>query len=46
MTERCMCGADDCPRCYPYTWADLEETDEPYETLRQREIDDNIAPTE
>jgi len=20
MPERCLCGATDCPRCYPSTW--------------------------
>ena len=29
--ERCMCGATDCPRCYPSTWNALEPTKRHYE---------------
>ena len=29
--ERCMCGATDCPRCYPETWNSLEPTERHYE---------------
>ena len=29
--ERCMCGATDCPRCYPSTWNALEPTERHYE---------------
>ena len=29
--ERCMCGATDCPRCYPETWNALEPTERHYE---------------
>ena len=29
--ERCMCGATDCPRCYPSTWKTPEPTDRHYE---------------
>ena len=28
MSEPCLCGADDCPRCYPFTW---DEPDEYYD---------------
>ena len=29
--ERCMCGATDCPRCYPSTWNTREPTERHYE---------------
>ena len=39
--ERCMCGATDCPRCYPSTWNALEPTERHYE-LALEEIVETI----
>ena len=39
--ERCMCGATDCPRCYPETWNSLEPTERHYE-LALEEIVETI----
>lgn len=25
--EPCLCGATDCPRCYPFSWSSAEVTD-------------------
>ena len=39
--ERCMCGATDCPRCYPSTWNTREPTERHYE-LALEEIVETI----
>jgi hypothetical protein len=43
--EPCLCGADDCKLCRPWSNWDWDE-DEDYESWREDQIDDKIAPTE
>ena len=39
--EPCMCGADDCPRCYPHSWRDAgyDEDDPKHSTYAERQAD-------
>ena len=45
--ERCYCGDEDCPSCYPgRSWRPPKDEDEEYERYRQNEIDDKAEEEE
>ena len=41
MNEPCLCGATDCPRCYPYSWSEdaYDEDDPKHHSWADREED-------
>ena len=39
MTDPCLCGDPDCPKCYP-DWCAGWDPDEEYDIRKQQDIDD------
>jgi len=45
--ERCYCGDEDCPRCYPgRSRRPPEDEDAAYERWRQRQLDDEFEKSQ